>query len=597
MSEPIRAVIWDLDETFWRGTLSEGGIEEYSRRNHDIVVELARRGILSSICSKNDAGTVRDILRERQLWDYFVFPSVDWSPKGARIAAMVDTLQLRPETVLFIDDNPNNRAEAEAAVPGIRASDPSILETILQNPLCRGKDDRAFVRLEQYKLLERRKADELAAAFGDNSAFLRGCDIRVQIETDIESHLDRAVELINRTNQLNFTKLRLSDDPASARQQLAEHVGQYFVQAGLVRVTDKYGDYGYCGFFSKHNDNNDIPGRVVHFCFSCRILGMGVEHWLYEKLGRPPLYVDGRFVTGLGRHRAVDWIIQDFCAAPVVERSLATDPIPEIRFRGGCELTALAHYFRLSGHVTCLETNYKKSELVFMRRDFSGLLADMQLWDAAAREDCAVVGFGEDDARSGFLADTAAGSLLIFSGWGDIDVPQYRHRKRGFRIPSPIEFLSAVDLTSLSSTELDARIEPRGFDARTRARLFEMVAALCRNFTFDGLLGEEAIRENMHAIFARVAPDSLMVVVLPHEYALTAGRLVKRPRASAYNRAVRSAAAAFDNVLTVDIGDQLRSPADKLEGSYHYHRVVYERLFHAIMALARPRSLTATAER
>jgi hypothetical protein len=25
-AEPVRLVIWDLDETFWKGTLTEGGI-------------------------------------------------------------------------------------------------------------------------------------------------------------------------------------------------------------------------------------------------------------------------------------------------------------------------------------------------------------------------------------------------------------------------------------------------------------------------------------------------------------------------------------------------------------------------------------------
>jgi hypothetical protein len=50
MAETIKLVIWDLDETFWRGTLDEGGITQYVQAHHDIVVELAQRGIMSSIC-------------------------------------------------------------------------------------------------------------------------------------------------------------------------------------------------------------------------------------------------------------------------------------------------------------------------------------------------------------------------------------------------------------------------------------------------------------------------------------------------------------------------------------------------------------------
>ena len=75
--EAIRLVVWDLDETFWRGTLSEGGLQDYVRDHHDIVIELAKRGIISSICSKNDHATVEQILKQYGIWDYFILPSID----------------------------------------------------------------------------------------------------------------------------------------------------------------------------------------------------------------------------------------------------------------------------------------------------------------------------------------------------------------------------------------------------------------------------------------------------------------------------------------------------------------------------------------
>ena len=115
--ERVRLVVWDLDDTFWRGTLSEGGVTEYVQRNHDIVVELAQRGILSSICSKNDHATAMAVLEARKIADYFVFPSVAWSPKGTRLQQIVELSQLRPETVMFIDDNFSQRAEAAALNP------------------------------------------------------------------------------------------------------------------------------------------------------------------------------------------------------------------------------------------------------------------------------------------------------------------------------------------------------------------------------------------------------------------------------------------------------------------------------------------------
>jgi FkbH-like protein len=138
MKEPIRLVIWDLDECFWSGTLSEGPIT-YSQANHDLVIELAKRGILNSIVSKNDLEHVRSIFVEKGLWEYFVFPSVNWDPKGPRIKAIIDACQLRPASVLFIDDNHLNRAEAQHFISDLSIASDEIIPQILENELFAGK--------------------------------------------------------------------------------------------------------------------------------------------------------------------------------------------------------------------------------------------------------------------------------------------------------------------------------------------------------------------------------------------------------------------------------------------------------------------------
>lgn len=293
MAEPVRLVIWDLDETFWRGTLTEGG-HAYRQECHDIVIELARRGIMSAICSKNDFETVKQILQQHEIWDYFIFPSINWEPKGSRIQALIESVQLRPETVMLIDDNPMNLQEAKFFTPNLQTAPDTFIPEILTSPLFKGKDDSKLSRLSQYKLLEKRKADEAVAVSetgGSNVEFLRSSNIRVRIEYDIEKHIDRAIELINRTNQLNFTKVRLPEDPALARKQLLTQVRSFRSQAGLVEVFDNYGNYGYCGFFLiKARPSRPL---LIHFCFSCRILNMGVEAWLYQTFGRPVLRAVG----------------------------------------------------------------------------------------------------------------------------------------------------------------------------------------------------------------------------------------------------------------------------------------------------------------
>ena len=302
--EAIRLVIWDLDETFWHGTVTEGGLvwrDDAARA----LKELAARGIVSAICSKNDAVQIKGILAERGVAGYFVFNSISWEVKGPRLAAVIQAVQLRPETVLFIDDNVANRAEALQCVPGIQVAPHTIIPFLLDDARCAGKPDPELTRLAHYKLLEQRQAGASAAG-GDNTAFLRASGIVVSIEHDLDAHLDRAIELINRTNQLNFTKRRLPEDPDAARAELRALLSEHNIQAGLLRVRDKYGDHGFCGIYVLRNQR--AAGRILlHFAFSCRILGMGVEIWLYRWLKRPALRVEGPVLTDIvGDTRDVD---------------------------------------------------------------------------------------------------------------------------------------------------------------------------------------------------------------------------------------------------------------------------------------------------
>ena len=61
--QSIKLIIWDLDETFWHGTLSEGEVSqkpEYIK----FVKEITDRGIMNSIVSKNDYDKAAKVLTE-----------------------------------------------------------------------------------------------------------------------------------------------------------------------------------------------------------------------------------------------------------------------------------------------------------------------------------------------------------------------------------------------------------------------------------------------------------------------------------------------------------------------------------------------------
>lgn len=209
----IKLVIWDLDDTFWRGTLAEGGATKDSRAI-EVLMTLASRGIVSSICSKNAHAPARDLLESWGVWSHFVFPQIENGPKGEGVATILGLTNLRPENVLFIDDNPLNLEEAAYYSPKLMTAHPAdILPVLLDLPEAAGRPDPDLVQLSRYRLLEE-KERHFASASLSRDEFLRQCDIRVGIDIDLAPHMDRIVDLLNKSNQLNFTKIRLGTERA-----------------------------------------------------------------------------------------------------------------------------------------------------------------------------------------------------------------------------------------------------------------------------------------------------------------------------------------------------------------------------------------------
>ena len=80
----IKLIIWDLDETFWKGTISEEKIDAI-KDNIEFLKNTTDMGIINSICSKNDFDVAKKQLESLDVWQYFVFSSINWEPKGKRI--------------------------------------------------------------------------------------------------------------------------------------------------------------------------------------------------------------------------------------------------------------------------------------------------------------------------------------------------------------------------------------------------------------------------------------------------------------------------------------------------------------------------------
>lgn len=291
----IKMIIWDLDETLWNGTIDDGDIVSIPKCHISLLCDLTDHGIVNSICSKNDWEKVKTILNECDILNYFVFPSVDWSAKGPRIKRMLQVMGLRATNVLFIDDNYLNLQEVEHSVQGIITASPNVIPQLINELNDSGlKYDYEHKRLNQYKILEAK--NEVSKQYESNKEFLKYCNIKVSIETNCEERIERIHELIMRSNQLNFTKKRISIE------NLSEMLHDNTYQCGIVNVTDRFGDYGMVGFYAVKD------GVAEHFLFSCRTIGMGIEQYVYQLLGCPIINIVGDVISELGSKDSMEWI-------------------------------------------------------------------------------------------------------------------------------------------------------------------------------------------------------------------------------------------------------------------------------------------------
>lgn len=327
--DKIKLVIWDLDETFWKGTFSEGNVE-IPDQNRSLIALLTDIGIVNSICSKNDEMQVMDYLKGQGLEEYFVFPSINWQPKGARIKQLISDMQLRPANVLFLDDNPSNLGEASFSCPEIMTGTPALIPQLLANAEKAERKDPKHKRLQQYRILEEKH--QARSEFRSNEEFLYKSNIRVEISTDCATNLDRIHDLILRSNQLNFTKVRSTEEDLSALFADPD------VTCGYVSVRDTFGDYGITGFYAVK------ANRLLHFVFSCRTLGMGVEQYVYNKLGRPELSIIGEVISDLSGTELPGWINQNAVDSTTSQMEIKDLTAHTVLVKGPCDLFQIYPY-------------------------------------------------------------------------------------------------------------------------------------------------------------------------------------------------------------------------------------------------------------
>ena len=278
-NKKVKLVVWDLDNTLWDGVLSEDGEECISLKQDlvSIVKQLDEKGIINSIASKNDCDKVMSVLRKFEIDSYFVMPMINWNPKSQNIKAIAKNIDLSMDTFVFVDDTPNELQEVLQNCMGIRVcSVENILDFVKTDAFDVPITEESRKRRQMYQISMLR--NQHALQYEDNiDDFLRDCKMVMHLYSPQEDEVERCFELLQRTNQLNISAVRLS------REELETLLASSEFDCYRIKVNDKYGDYGLVGFaaFDKTNKEKLV---LRHFVFSCRAARKKLEQSFFEKI-------------------------------------------------------------------------------------------------------------------------------------------------------------------------------------------------------------------------------------------------------------------------------------------------------------------------
>ncbi len=284
-----KVIILDLDDTLWGGIVGDVGWENLQLGGHDPIGEafvdfqkalksLMNRGIILGIVSKNEENIALEAIGKHNEMvlklDDFSGWKINWQDKAQNIVDLVLELNLGLNSVVFIDDNPVERARVREALPEVLVPEwpdnkmdyPGFLMSLrcFDAPILSREDSE---RTKMY--LNEKQRSESKKNMTSVDDWLKSLNMQIKVEELSEVNLARTVQLFNKTNQMNLTTRRMSE---SELLKWSRGQGR---KLWTFSVSDKIGNSGLVGIISLQVEGED--GNIADFVLSCRVLGRKVE--------------------------------------------------------------------------------------------------------------------------------------------------------------------------------------------------------------------------------------------------------------------------------------------------------------------------------
>lgn len=286
---PAKCLVLDLDNTLWGGVLGDDGPEGIAvgddypgnvfKDFQATLLGYYHKGFLLAIASKNDQQLVTETLETHPEMllkaDHFSVVKASFGAKAEALQQIAAELNIGVDALVFVDDNPLERAQIRQALPSVRVvelpTDPMGYRAAL---LATVDLDRARFSAEDRKRSEMYQAEGLRRKFRQATQtveqFLASLEMVAEVGLAGGQTLERIHQLIGKTNQFNLTTRRHTLEQVRAMMGSPDH------RVAWLRLKDRFSDMGLVcvGIIARAADDT---WEIDTLLMSCRVMGRGVE--------------------------------------------------------------------------------------------------------------------------------------------------------------------------------------------------------------------------------------------------------------------------------------------------------------------------------
>ncbi|SER56725.1 HAD-superfamily phosphatase, subfamily IIIC/FkbH-like domain-containing protein [Butyrivibrio fibrisolvens] len=295
-----KGLVLDLDNTLWGGVIGDDGVDgiEIGQETNlgqvylefqDYIKMQKDLGIVLTVDSKNErenalAGLNHPAGKLKE--EDFVLIKANWDPKSENLKAIAAELNVLPESLVFVDDNPAEREIVKKQLPGTRTPEMDSPEHYIRILDHSGFFEATLISEDDKKRNEMYKANiqraSLEESFSDYGEYLKSLEMTADIAPFEKMYMPRIAQLTNKSNQFNLTTKRYTQD--DIEQAAAD-------QANITlygRLKDKFGDNGIVSLvIGNIRENSDTCDKELHidlWLMSCRVLKRDMEFAMMDAL-------------------------------------------------------------------------------------------------------------------------------------------------------------------------------------------------------------------------------------------------------------------------------------------------------------------------